>query len=59
MNNEINHQDKKVSNEGNLRKRFFLGGFSSTAMETIALVMYDRNTFLYIVPLFRMALSIL
>ena len=52
MNNEINHYDKKVSNEGNLRKPIVFGGFSATALETTALVMYDRNIFFYVVPLF-------
>ena len=32
--------------------------YSNTALETIALVMYDHNTFFYVVPLFLMALGI-
>ena len=32
--------------------------YSNTALETTALVMYDPNTFFYVVPLFLMALRI-
>ena len=32
--------------------------YSNTALETTALVMYDHNTFFYVVPLFLMALRI-
>ena len=32
--------------------------YSNTALETTALVMYDPNTFFYVVPLFLMALQI-
>ena len=32
--------------------------YSNTALETSALVMYDPNTYFYVVPLFLMALRI-
>ena len=33
--------------------------YSNTALETTTLVMYDPNTFFYVVPLFLMALRLL